>query len=263
MIYHYCGKEVFEKIIETEIIWLSDITKTNDKGEYNDGFQIIHDILKIYPNVDKKIATEMSPSNINNTFKVLISCFSYDGDVLSQWRAYADDGCGFSIGFDMELIEQHHLFNRYLEKMEVISGKISFISVNYDRSEFEREVHQLVKKCIDSSSPISFKLLSRELMYMAIMYKDNFFKEEQEVRGFIAPEESIKGDDYMIEQRDCSYGAANFHRLNTSFQDIHAIKEVVIGPKNSATIEETKNKLKNFGLENIPVRISVGYGKYR
>lgn len=263
MIYHYCGKEVFEKIVETKIIWLSDITKMNDEGEYKSGFQIINDILKSYSDVDETIATEMSPNNINNTFKVLVSCFSRDGDVLSQWRAYADDGHGFSIGFDMEMIKQHHLFNRYLEKMEPISGKISFISVNYDRSEFEREVRQLIKTYKDSKSPIKFKLLSRALMYMAIRYKDSFFKEEQEVRGFIAPEERIKGDDYIIERRDCSYGVAHYHRLNTSFQDIHAIKEVVIGPKNAATIEEVQNRLKNFGIENIPVRLSAGYGKYR
>lgn len=28
------------------------------------------------------------------------SCFSLNGDVLSQWRAYADDGHGYAIGFD-------------------------------------------------------------------------------------------------------------------------------------------------------------------
>lgn len=263
MIYHYCGKDVFEKIIETKIIWLSDITKMNDKGKYKSGFQIINEILKSYSDVYEIISTEMSPNNINNTFKVLISCFSRDGDILSQWRAYANDGHGFSIGFDMEMVKQHHLFNRYLEKMEPISGKINFTSVNYDRSEFEREVHKLIKTYKDISSPIKFKLLSRTLMYMAIRYKDSFFKEEQEVRGFIAPEIGIKGDDYMIEQRDCHYGIAHYHRLNTSFQDIHAIKEVVIGPKNSATIAETKIKLKSFGLENIPVRLSAGYGKYR
>lgn len=100
-------------------------------------------------------------------------------------------------------------------------------------------------------------------MYMAIRYKDYFFKEEQEVRGFVALEENITGNEYMIEQRDCSYGVANYHRLNTSFQEIHAIKEVIIGPKNSATIKEIKNKLNNFGLEYVPVRLSAGYGKYR
>jgi hypothetical protein len=30
----------------------------------------------------------------------LLSCFSTDGDVLSQWRAYAEDGAGVAVGFD-------------------------------------------------------------------------------------------------------------------------------------------------------------------
>lgn len=263
MIYHYCGKDVFEKIIKTKIIWLSDITRLNDEGEYKNGFQIIHDILKSYPDVDQSTFTEMSPDNINNSFKVLIACFSLDGDVLSQWRAYADDGRGFSIGFDMEMIKQHHSFNRYLEKMEPISGKIEFIHVNYDQSEFESEVHQQIKLFRDCKSPIRFKLLSRALMYMAIRYKNNFFREEQEVRGFIAPEKRIKGDDYMIEQRKCRYGDTNYHQLNTSFNDIHAIKEIVIGPKNEFKIEDVKIVLMNSGLEHVPVRFSAGYGKYR
>src|SRR5437868_13516061 len=29
-----------------------------------------------------------------------LACFSTSGDSLSQWRAYADDAQGFSIGFD-------------------------------------------------------------------------------------------------------------------------------------------------------------------
>lgn len=263
MIYHYCSKEVFEKIIETKEIWLSDITKMNDEGEYKSGFQIIHEILKSYSDVDETVTTEMSPNNLNDTFKVLVSCFSHNGDILSQWRAYADDGRGFSIGFDMEMVKQHHLFNRYLEKMVPISGKISFIGVSYDRLEFEREVHQLINTYKNSMSPIRFKLLSRALMYMAIRYKDNFFREEQEVRGVITSEESIEGDDYTIEQRNSLYGITHYHRLSTSFQDIHAIKEIVMGPKNTVTLEEVQATLKNFCLENIPVRLSAGYGKYR
>lgn len=263
MIFHYCEKYVFDKIIETKLIRLSDITKMNDEGEYKSGFQIIHDILKKYPDVDEPTSTEMRPENINNTFKVLIVCFSRNGDTLSQWRAYADDGCGFSIGFDMDLIKQHHLFNRYLEKMEPISGNISFISVKYDHSEFVSEVHRLIKSFKDIKSPIKFKVLARELMHMAIRYKDIFFSEENEVRGFIAPEESIRSDNYHLENRPSQYGNTHYHQLNTSLNDIHAIKEVVIGPKNEATIEDIKLKLSDFGLNDVSVRRSTGYGKYR
>lgn len=36
---------------------------------------------------------------------VMISSYSLDPDVLSQWRAYADDGRGFAIGFSSNLID--------------------------------------------------------------------------------------------------------------------------------------------------------------
>lgn len=263
MLYHYCSADVFNKISETKVVWLSDITKMNDAGEYKSGFQIIRDILKLYPESDQTVSAEMSPENINRTFNVLIACFSQNGDVLSQWRAYSDDGRGFSVGFDLELIRQHHMFNRFLEKMAPISGKVQFIGVTYDRAEFEKEVHQLISSFERSASPIRFKLLSRALMHMAIRYKDNFFAEEQEVRGFIAPEERIQGDNYIIEQRETLYGDAYYHQLNTSFNDIHAIKEVVIGPKNSTTIEAVKEHLDRCGLEHAHVRTSNGRGKYR
>lgn len=39
-----------------------------------------------------------------------IACFSKEGDVLSQWRSYADDSRGVSIGFDLnKLIENSNL----------------------------------------------------------------------------------------------------------------------------------------------------------
>ena len=42
-------------------------------------------------------------SAVPNTLP-LIGCFSKNGDLLSQWRAYAEDGKGFSIGFDSNYI---------------------------------------------------------------------------------------------------------------------------------------------------------------
>ncbi|EKO3802475.1 DUF2971 domain-containing protein [Vibrio parahaemolyticus] len=263
MIYHYCDEYAFRQILETKILWLSDITMMNDKNEYKTGFRIILDILKEYPDLDKKVSTEMSPDNINRTFKVLIVCFSRNGDLLSQWRAYADDGKGLSIGFDMELIKRNNMFNRYLERMEPISSKIEFISVNYDQATFEKEVHDQIRAYKDSSSPIKFKLLARVLMYLAIRYKNDFFSEENEVRGFIAPEDDIKNDDFEVETRDCSYGVTYYHKLLTSFQNIHAINEVIIGPKCNYTAEDVDGLLKSTGLEHVTVKYSSGTGRYR
>lgn len=263
MIYHYCTDTVFSKIIESKHIWLSDVTKMNDRGEYKSGFSIIEETLKDYPDIDQEAVTEMSPNNINETFKILISCFSKNGDIRSQWIAYANDGAGLSIGFNQELITQNNQFNRYLEHLAPISNKINFIDVIYDEELLKTYAKAIINKCINSKSPIKLKILSRELMYLAIKYKDKFFEEEQEVRGFISVKNNIKGDNFDINQRDGIYGSTLYHSLNTSFEKIHSIEEVIIGPKNNSSIDEIKNRLSNYGLDSVHVRYSDGRGKYR
>lgn len=235
----------------------------NDAGEYKNGFQIIQDVLSEYSDVDDSVATLMSPENLNSTFRVLIACFSIDGDVRSQWIAYADDGQGFSIGFDSDLIERNNMFNRYLEKMQPISSMIKFIGVNYDRKIFEQEVRRMIESCKDSKSPIKFKLLARLLMQLAIRYKDKFFEEEREIRGFIAPENEIVTDDFYIECRSNGYGEVYFHQLNTSYKNFNAIKEIIIGPKNPLKIDEIKTNLINVGLRDVAINYSRGREKYR
>lgn len=263
MIYHYCNQDVFEKITETKIIWLSDITKMNDESEYKNGFQIIRDILRDYSDIDQRIVTELGPGKINNGIKILIACFSNNGDLLSQWREYADDSKGFSIGFDLEMIKQHNMFNRYFEKMEPISNKIEFMDVSYDLDAFIAEVHQLIKSCKDSKALLKYKLLARMFMHMSVRYKDSFFSEEREVRGYIAPEDNIKRDDFVIDYREGTYGNTAFHKLNTNFQNISAIKEIIIGPKSQSTIADIIQYLKPIGLENVSVKYSRGRGQYR
>lgn len=263
MIYHYCTDTVFSKIIKHKHIWLSDVTKMNDQLEYKSGFSIIEEILKDYPGIDQEAVTEISPNNINVTFKILISCFSKNGDIRSQWIAYANDGEGLSIGFNQEMIKQHNQFNRYLENFAPISNKINFIEVIYDEELLRIYAKTIIDNRINSKSPIQLKILSRELMYLAIKYKDKFFEEEQEVRGFIVVENNIKGDNFDINERDGIYGSTLYHSLNTSFKTIHSIEEVIIGPKNNSSIDDIKNRLSNCGLDRVHVRYSDGRGKYR
>jgi hypothetical protein len=43
------------------------------------------------------------PIIAGDAFSILmIGCFSLEPDVLSQWRAYADNGRGFAIGFSLK-----------------------------------------------------------------------------------------------------------------------------------------------------------------
>ncbi|UQA51003.1 DUF2971 domain-containing protein [Vibrio sp. ED002] len=235
MIYHYCSVPVMEKIFCTKEIWLSDITKMN----------------------------EMSNENLNETFKILIGCFSKNGDLKSQWSEYADQAQGVSIGFNEEKIKQFNLFNRFTENgFEPISNKVQFIKVNYNESILREYAKAIVEHYIQSDSIIKWQLLARNLMHLSISYKDSFFIEEDEIRAVITTEER-HDDKYLIEKRSTNYGNADYHRLNTSYQNFSSIEEVIIGPKSVLSITDVEQKLKKAGITEVKVKQSVATGKYR
>jgi hypothetical protein len=43
---------------------------------------------------------------IENIANFFVCSFSKDGNDLSQWRSYADDGRGYVLGFDTQALEQ-------------------------------------------------------------------------------------------------------------------------------------------------------------
>lgn len=263
MIYHYCNRIVFESILETKEIWLSDITKMNDESEYKSGYEIIREVLSEFGLKDHDIASEMSDENLNQTFQILIGCFSRNGDLKSQWHEYADQGTGVSIGFDAEKIKEYNLFNRFIENnFEPISSTVNFFNVNYDEKLLRRYAQAIIKKNINSQSPIKWTLLSRTLMFLSTSYKDSFFSEENETRAVIALESTIN-DKYKVEQRETKHGKANFHRLKTSYQQLQSIEEVIIGPKSTMSVNDVNSMLLNAGIEGALVRQSAATGRYR
>lgn len=122
-LFHYCSTETFLNIIKNKTIRLSDISKSNDyketkwlleyieeeivrqyieqpffKGQFIFGLDEI-DALKL---IVKSIKERMLERNEELFF---VACFSEDGDKLSQWRSYSDDGHGLSIGFSIDSLE--------------------------------------------------------------------------------------------------------------------------------------------------------------
>ncbi|MEZ8306834.1 DUF2971 domain-containing protein [Vibrio splendidus] len=92
---HYCSPLVFKSIIENKEIWATDLRSTNDPSEVIEGNKIISKLWNEMTE-DKDIQFQ---DNINSNDIHLSTSFSKTPDSLSQWRAYGDDGKGFSLGF--------------------------------------------------------------------------------------------------------------------------------------------------------------------
>jgi hypothetical protein len=113
MVYHYTNDLGLRGILESGKIWVSDIFSLNDPSELSHGFSHSIDILKCKaadgPPETKTFLQLVegfsTQGGIRAAGHYFVCSFSSDGDDLGQWRAYADNGRGYSIGFDTKMLE--------------------------------------------------------------------------------------------------------------------------------------------------------------
>lgn len=114
--YHYCSVETMKSIIENKEFWISDAYRCNDYTEFKYIDGLLQEILEGYKsqqdtnsNTKKDILKEICEVKAyfqkKNIIAPFLICFSKNGDKLSQWRGYAKDASGVSVGVNLENIE--------------------------------------------------------------------------------------------------------------------------------------------------------------
>lgn len=203
VLYHYCSLPTFQKIIEGRSIWLSDISKSNDSMElvwvYKELKKYCKELQLKYlkSQIEKYKIGESVPKYDSEDHKkelLLIEdhltfphydtyafCLSEVKDQLSQWRAYADDGNGICIGFNMEY------FN-CMNKDSVSTNEFLLRKVNYGEKEFMAFIESqsiLGNYSNDKSSAENYRIVENALQTIhtyEAFYKNPAFIEEYEWR---------------------------------------------------------------------------------
>ena len=144
IIYHYCNVESFKAIIQNKAIWLSSVYNLND---YKEIHWIKDKVLKKIKEYTNKNSYEKFNSFIklfeNQQPTVYIASFSQGDDLLSQWRAYANDGFGVAIGFNTDYFEQNDL----IKTSEVL----------YDEKQQEVEIEKILEPLLNLDDKINFE----------------------------------------------------------------------------------------------------------
>ena len=235
MLYHYCSNETFKAIIESGNIWLSDISKSNDSTE------LISEILKQKAKLSSSQTKELDQANslieAHDAFIYWAFCMSEEGDLLSQWRGYGDDGRGFSIGFDEGILKES-------------IGKIySCVDLSFD------------KMIYDGDSVVDFNSSEDclKLLVESCIYKNCAFSEEREHRIYAFNPKIDFFSQKMSEQleycKDDGDGCLKigFNANMTSHIELplsllgNPIREIIIGPKNKCTEVDVKEFLVSSG----------------
>jgi hypothetical protein len=112
LLYHYTSDIGSRGILESGLIWLSDMFRLNDPSELRHGFshavQILSEKAKTGPEEAKlfaEIFEDVIADSLERTAHYFVCSFSANGDELGQWRAYADNGRGYALGFDGKALE--------------------------------------------------------------------------------------------------------------------------------------------------------------
>lgn len=291
ILYHYCNTDSFVSIIRNQSIRLSSLSLSNDSME---GRLIKTAIMKLAERdgLSDGEKVELRESLVFNEryFDGLGFCLSFYGDLLSQWRGYADDGYGVSIGFGVpylkSLIHSEHGNDPHFDLHQV----------RYKPAEHEAEINDIyteLRKLIslgafkrtgmtgllDTRSPLQVmaddaKIKKANEQLLLKLYdlapkqftlKANAFNEEKEWR-LISVMEGNKFDE--CEYRACRNRIIPFRTIKLgdltaigTRRKLKPIREVFLGPKNETPTSVVQAMLKQAGFGD--VRVNKSKATYR
>lgn len=110
-LYHYTNAQGLRGILESGQVWFTDYMHLNDPSELTHGIKMAHDVAQfLCEGADGRVrlflddfVNMLRPDNFAGNLEFFIASFSRKRDDLSQWRAYADNGKGYAIGFAPEM----------------------------------------------------------------------------------------------------------------------------------------------------------------
>lgn len=264
LIYHYCDSNAFFAICTNRKLWMNDLHSMNDFMELHWGDSIWEQSANTrIEKYGKEFLDEIDEVIHFSGFQglLLANCFSTDKDVLSQWKAYADDGKGYVIGFNAK---------------ELLGLPIRALQVLYDKEQQIKEATATIDALYQLKQEDSneFKTFCNVFGYDLSAFKNPAFIEEKEIRlihlldfkksndfmklvdkGGIYFGEDRKGEEikFRIKQDiPTPYIELDFSNNNK----INPIKEVVIGPKNEVMKTAIRIFLETIGIEKVEINKS-------
>ena len=285
LVYHYCDNYKMANILSGKTLRMSDITKSNDYEEVKMFFPGILDAIEDEYRKDEFPLQYMDRTNRDALGKLLeweydilryefdrggvtnfVVCFCEEGDVLSQWRGYADNGKGCSLGFSVKELEDYCNTYKGILRFEQVDYKtVKEINVTIVeealkvlnelrglRNWIVENLPSLNEEKIDKMFQYYFHQMISSVLMSSLKYKNETFKEEQEWRLFFSQQiykyakwiygdeeiETIVYDDMLkviknkIEFNVTSDDLIPFYPINFTEISPNPIKQVIVGPQN-------------------------------
>lgn len=245
-IYHYTNDAGLRGILETGQLWLSDIFNLNDPSELSHGFShavnILNNRAEKGPSESQTFAKHFSAfhqGGMQKTAHYFVCSFSSDGDDLGQWRAYADNGRGYALGFDAKALE-----DIFTKENEVPIPNNSTFHITYKDillADLHRQMidsmFNLISlprgKNLDSASINAYMQelsvsLSGHALRASLFFKHEAYRNESEFRFLQVHRADIPPPE--VKRRYRSYELVKYRQFDWKRLQAGALKQIVVGP---------------------------------
>ncbi|MCI8373111.1 MAG: DUF2971 domain-containing protein [Lachnospiraceae bacterium] len=169
LLYHYAKCETLWSILESDSFFARNIRFSNDSNEYMTGRDTIEHFINEVDNLDHEQKNEILRLIRENPMMYFMVCFCKDGDLLSQWRGYAQNGV--SIGLDFtDGIRNGQELREHLEWFCVLNNK---------------KYQQTQKTKNKASSKNKYYIDNKTIKFLQMPYKVQYISKEDRIKGQI------------------------------------------------------------------------------
>lgn len=255
---------------------------SNDAKE---GWHAVEMAQRLLPGDFKHKEAAIEQLNIvMNSLSALGFCLSARGDVLSQWRGYADDARGVAIGFNREALEKEtsaFSSERLIVRLAPVAYGQEFLEVlmkddlapiiqHYNTGKLNAPGGSLLLAALSESEKLKaqeeFKEAFSELFWMlmrlanyAYMVKSSFFAEEQEFRllSLVTLQDQRLALDVPGFVADTD-GLKPYREFPEERFDPKVVTKVIVGPRHKTPAHVMRLFLDCNGFEHVEMTRSSG-----
>lgn len=274
-LYHYTNGQGLKGILECGRVWFTDYRHLNDPSELTHGIDMAHDVAReLGSGADGRVrlflecfADMFRHDNFAGLLEFFIASFSRARDDLGQWRAYADNGRGYAIGFAPRMFRIGEApADRLPEfvgpvhyKIDEVCGRHS-AALEQAAAIFLETVAANADLVSDRAIGIPFmqefarEVIAQPLIWNCLTSKHPAYDHEQEVRLFIMGTPERLGPHLTTRLRGSEIVPYIAHPMQLRESD--HIAEIVVGPAAPADAERALRTL--LGSLGLDPRIEVG-----
>lgn len=255
ILYHYCSLATFLGILDSKVLWLSDLTASNDDEELKRTFKILWDNVR-YRLLSCDLPEEITKQEIDILDKQFANellsnppygiCFCKFNDELFPWCEYGDLTKGVSLGFEINWFQD--LQQKKPHPNTNLSESIGYDEVIYDNQLAENEFFRICYEAISYYGPGAwFRVIQTTFKHYSAFIKNPKFNIENEYRIVYYPLSS------NTKSHDFSIGDLHLSKLNTNGKTLYSLPWMINNQNHSLRkITRGHNcEMKTKDLENI------------